>query len=118
MAAGMIAVIPGRNGDPGHWRLICRGQTGADVLAMAPIGSARCWQDAVERVRDGRGDLRINSTADGHFQWTLTDGQGAVIARSPATYRDADSCRQDFALAQRVARTVMGAGYHQARYDR
>jgi hypothetical protein len=111
----MIAVVPGRNGDPGYWRLICRGQTGADVLAMAPIGTAGSWQDAVECVRDGRGELRILSTADGHFQWALTDGRGTTIAQSPATYRDADSCRRDFALAQRIARTVMGAGYQQAR---
>lgn len=114
----MIAVVPGRNGDPAHWRLICRGQTGADVLATAPIAPARPWQDAVERVRDGAGDVHILSMADGHFQWTLTDAQGATIAESPATYRDADSCRQDFALAQRVARTIMGAGYHHTPYHR
>ena len=114
----MIAVIPGRNGDPAHWRLICRGQTGADVLAMAPIGSAGSWQDAVQCVRDGQGDLHIRSTADGHFQWVLTDARGTTIAQSPATYRDADSCRRDFALAQRIARTVMGAGYQHAGHQR
>jgi hypothetical protein len=110
----MITVSPGPNGDPAHWRLINRGQHGADVLAMAPIGATAYgnWQDAVECVRDGRGELKILSTADGHFQWTLADSRDVTIAQSPAIYRDADDCRQAFTFAQRVARTALGAGYH------
>jgi len=113
----MITVSPGPNGDPAHWRLINRGQHGADVLAMAPIGATACgnWQDAVERVRDGRGELNILCTADGHFQWTLADSRGATIAQSPAIYRDADGCRQAFALARRVARTALGSGVERGR---
>jgi len=108
----MITVSPGRNGDTAHWRLINRGEHGADVLAMAPIGATACgsWQDAVARVRDGQGELRILDTADGHFQWTLADPRGATIAQSPAIYRDADECRLAFLLARRVARTALGAG--------
>jgi uncharacterized protein YegP (UPF0339 family) len=106
----MIAVRPGRDGVPAHWRLISR--TGAgDVLATAPIGhAARAagWQQAVERLRDDDGNLRVTPVPDGHYQWVLTDLAGEVIAQSPPAYRDGDSCRQAFALARRAARAIVG----------
>jgi hypothetical protein len=112
----MIAVRPGRDGGPAHWRLISRTGGSADVLATAPIGgSARGpgWQQAVERLRDGDGDLHITAASDGHYQWMLTDTSGAVIAQSPPAYSDGDSCRQAFAMAQRTARTVLGGARFQ-----
>jgi uncharacterized protein YegP (UPF0339 family) len=106
----MIAVRPGRDGVPAHWRLISRTSEGADVLATAPLGAARApgWQQAVERLRDGQGELRVAAASDGHYRWVLTDRGGEVIAQSPPAYRDADSCRQAFGLARRAARTVLG----------
>jgi hypothetical protein len=106
----MIAVRPGRDGVPAHWRLISRTDVGAAVLATAPIGAARSagWQQAVERLRDGDGNLRVTPGCDGHYQWVFTDPAGEVIALSPTAYQDADSCRQAFTMAQRAARTVVG----------
>jgi len=116
----VIVVLPGRDRDGAHWRLISRGQNGADVLAMAPVaprcrtgadrGAPGSWRTAVEQLRDGDGELRIAATPDGHYQWMLIDPHHITVAQSPAVYRDADSCRRAFTFAQRVARTVVGVG--------
>jgi hypothetical protein len=107
----MIAVLPGHDGRPARWRLTSRTGTGSDVLATAPLagdGRASGWQQAVERLRDGDGTLRVSATSDGHYGWALTDTAGAIIAQSPPAHRDADSCRRAFALARRAARAVVG----------
>jgi hypothetical protein len=121
----MIVVEPDRDRDGARWRLISRGQNGADVLAMAPVsppcragadrGAIGSWRTAVEQLRDGDGELSIAATADGHYQWILIDPHDITVAQSPAVYRDADSCRRAFTFAQRVARTVVGVGHDVSR---
>jgi hypothetical protein len=91
------------------WALIRRSAAAADVLARGPRGksSPGDWRPAVERIRDGDGELAVDATADGHYQWTLTRGQ-AVIAESPAIYRDPRLCRDAFATAQHAADEALG----------
>ena len=108
----MIAIRPAHDGVPAQWRLISRTGIGADVLAMAPIGrpgpTTEAWQQAVERLRDGHGNVQVLQAVDGHYQWILTGTAGDIIARSPAVYRDADSCRHGFTKARRAARATLG----------
>jgi len=107
----MIAVRPGRDGTPAHWRLTNPTMAGADLLASAPMtgpGRVPGWHQAIERLRDADGTLRIAAGGDGHYVWLLTDAAGAVIAQSPTIYRDADTCRRAFALARRAARSIVG----------
>lgn len=88
-------------------------------MATGPVpagGSAgrgpATWQDAVGRLRDGAGALRIDHTDDGHYRWTLLGPGEALIAQSPAVHRDPASCRQAFTVAQRAARTALGGRSH------
>lgn len=107
----MIAIRPGRDGAPAHWRLICRTDRGADVVATAPLGCAAPapgWRRAVERLRDGDGTLLVTPESDGHYRWALAGPDGEVIAQSPPAYRDGDSCREAFGFARRAARAVVG----------
>jgi hypothetical protein len=105
----MIAVVSdpyaGRHG----WRLIGRTGLGADVLARAAAEPApvSCRQ-ALERLSTGDGVIAVVDTPDGHVKWQLTGPDGAVIAESPAVYRDAATCRAAFANARRAARTALG----------
>lgn len=116
----MIRVVPQCDDVDAHWRLIGRTSSGADVLATGPIpadtggrpGPASSWQDAVGRLRDGVGALRIDHTDDGHYRWTLLGPDEEITAQSPGAYRDAPSCRQAFTVAQRAARTALGGAAH------
>jgi hypothetical protein len=109
----MIKVVPDR-GEARGWRLVNRTGLGADVLARAAVGGEPLtWQQAVERLRDGDGVLSVVRTADGHFKWVLAGPAGALIAESPAVYRDAGVCGRAFADARRAAGTALGS--HQNR---
>jgi hypothetical protein len=104
----------GRRGDAGisggRAEAGSRGQAGSGAAPGAAYG----WQEAVARLRDGAGDLRITVTGDGHFQWILAGPDGTPIAESPAVYRDALACREGFATAQRAARAALGGTHFPA----
>ncbi|MCU7730276.1 hypothetical protein ODJ79_41720 [Actinoplanes sp. KI2] len=106
----MIAVRPGRDGMPAHWQLVHRSAAGLEVLATAPIARTPGlgWQQAVQRLRDSDGTLRVTPAMDGCFRWSLTDSAGEVIAQSPPVNGDSGSCRHAFLVARRAARTVLG----------
>jgi len=104
----MIAVRPGHDGGPARWRLTGAGANVLATAALAGDGRGPGWQRALERLRDGDGELRIAATSDGCFVWVLADAAGAVIAQAPVGHRDAEGARQAFALARRAARTVVG----------
>jgi hypothetical protein len=104
----VIKLVAGRAEAPG-WRLVSRTRLGADVLALVATGADRtAWQQAVQRLRDGDGNLSVVRTEDGHYKWVLAGQSGTPIAESPAVYRDAGVCRRAFAEAQRAARTALG----------
>ncbi|GAA2585157.1 hypothetical protein GCM10010399_14070 [Dactylosporangium fulvum] len=115
----MIAVVRDRRGGAVPWRLVRGTDAGGDVLAEVATVTRRSttgvieedregWRRAVERLRDGAGTLTVVATGDGHFRWRLTDTHMALIAASPAVYRDPGSCRRAFATARRAARAVVG----------
>jgi hypothetical protein len=94
---------------PRSWAMIRRTAATADILARAPRepGTHDDWRPAVERIRNGDGNLDVAATEDGHYQWTLSDDQ-AVIAESPAVYRDQRLCRDAFVTAQHAADEALG----------
>lgn len=102
----MIVVEADRRGGGTPWRMICRSDGRADVLAE--VRQPGGWARALERLRDAVGTLDIRPGADSQYRWVLTDPRGGVVAASPAVYRDCDSCRKGFAAARRAARDVMG----------
>ncbi|WP_432834148.1 hypothetical protein [Dactylosporangium sp. CA-092794] len=101
----MIVVLPGRVRSGPAWRLICRGDGRADLLAYVPQPGG--WKRAVECIRDTAGTLSVVCGEDGQYGWILTDEHGDLVAASPAVYRDAEGCRRAFSDARRAAGTVV-----------
>jgi hypothetical protein len=105
----VIALVCGRRGAGSGWRLINRTGSGADVLARTPVAAdPASSRQALARLRDRDGTLSVVAAYDGHLKWQLTGRDGAVIAESPAVYRDTATCRAAFADAQRAARVALG----------
>jgi hypothetical protein len=109
----MIAVVPAT----GRWKLVGRTGRGADVLASGRLsktarGDGPGWQEAMERLRDGDGDLLVSSPDDRHYRWMLLDEQGRAIANCPAVHRDSTQCRNAFLTARRAADAALADHYH------
>lgn len=106
----MIAVVPDGRG-AGGWQLVNRTAAAADVVAQAATDRYHrrgTWRRAVGRLRDADGELTIAPTGDGHYRWILADAEVGVIAESPGVHRDAEACRQAFAIARHAAAVVLG----------
>ena len=98
-----------RRDGSGRWRLVNRKPSGADVLAHEARTTDRPpWRQAVEWLREGRGEVEVIGTPVEHFHWILHAADGTVVAESPAVYRDPAVCRIAFTNAERAARTVFG----------
>jgi len=109
----MIAVVPGS----GRWRLVGRTGRGADVLASGLVaesapGDGPQWRPALERLRDGDGDLLVTSTDDRHYRWALLDEDGRPVAACPPVHRDPTQCRDAFSTARRAADAALADHYH------
>lgn len=109
----MIAVVPGSE----RWRLVGRTGRGADVLASGrqtggPDDDGPQWQDALERLRDGDGDLQVTAPDDRHYRWVLVDEDGTAIAACPPVHRDPAQCRGAYDTARRAADAALADHYH------
>jgi uncharacterized protein YegP (UPF0339 family) len=90
-------------------RLIGRTGSGADVLARIPAERGEPgWRAALRRLRDNDGDLTVEAGPDGHYRWRFANGS-ALIAESPAGYRDELTAREAFTTARRTAAAELRA---------
>ena len=95
----MLGLYVRREGDGYGWELVRTGGASADVVARSARTMAdepACWGAIQELAREREAHRwRVDPIRKpgGGWRWLLVDLNGVPVARSPATYRDAATCR-------------------------